>query len=1489
MRKNIIFLLFGLLLSSGAVLAQKLIEFTPDSVKFIKELDQYFQAGSADKKEAADFVNEFEKAWKDPVFKLQYKEYVYKTCNKFLDKKLKPNPYFKDYLTAIVSFIDAKQEFSSFENWQTCIEKTLKGKGMKAIGDFLEMSLSLFETNTFYKSPTYNWYTLEKNYKFEYDSLPKLIFGNITLSGKNPRNDSVSINATTGIYYPSLGKFYGKGGRVSWQRTGLEENVYADLKRYVIDCKTGNYTSDSALFRNDRYFPKPQLGRLSDRIISEDKDLISYPRFDTYSKRIVVKNVLKDVDFDGGFSMRGPRFVGSGDSKNPARIVFYRKGQRFLELAARNFIMNPDKISSETAAVKFSLGKDSIIHPGLSFKYIAEQRKVSLIRTDDGLQKTPYYNSYHKVDMYFEELIWKIDSPKVDFGFLAGNHQGNAYFESENFYTQERMDKLRGLDEVNPLVKIKKFFDEYGIDQTFTAVDLAKYMKWTAVDLRPILVKIATMGMIFYNVETDEIAMKSKLNNYLLASKKQIDYDILSIHSFIPGRTNATLNLLNDNFDIRVRGVKQLLLSDTQQVFVFPKNQELILKKNRLLTFSGVVAAGKFEFHGKDYEYNYENNKISMKTIDSLRIYVNEENKNGELTNRFRMVQTVIENLSGELAVDGPTNHAGYKKAPSFPIFKSFKESYAFYDKRSIQRGVYNKDKFYFKVDPFTIDSVDNFRNEQLEFDGEFTSAGIFPTFREKLKLQPDYSLGFVRKTPPGGYEAYGGKGKFENEMRLSNKGLRGEGDITFGPSISHGRDWIFFPDSTNGMADTFIVKETENPNEFPQVGGKNVYMHWKPYNDLMQAYDKKIPFATYNYQAEFRGRYDLTPVELTGRGKIDFEKKADLLANKILFKQKKFFSDTSDFHLKQFDEEGFTFATDNVNSTIDFTNRTGTFVTNGKGSVVRFPKNQYIAFMDRFKWFMDSENIQLGDDQKKLDMDLENSLDIEGPEFISVHPQQDSLRFFAPAANYNLRKNIIKALNVPFINIADARAFPDSGKVTVFRNAVMDTLKRAVLMANTVTKYHNIRNVTANIYGRKSYLASGDYTYFDENDKPYLIKLAVIKPDTAGQTISEGYIPDSARFKFNDFLSFAGKVKLFASNQFLTFDGGTKMVHNCGRIGKSYLKFIGEIDPKEILIPVSAEPQDMNGAEVGTGIFFRQDSTKVYSSFLSPIAGKRDKPIITAEGFLTFDKESKEYRIASKEKIEETNLPGNFMSLNTGSCEVYGEGKLELGADLGQVIMNTAGSGTHYTINDSAVFRVMTTIDFFFEDKALRKMFTDFEVYLNTLTPVDFGDKAYEKGLHEFIGKEKTDKAISDLNLYGNFKRFPDELNKTLFLNDVKFRYDKKSKSYLSFDKIGIGNIYKDELNRYVPGLIQIKKQRSGDIITIYFELDQSTWYYFSYYKGVMTAVSSNKEFNDIIKEMDPKKRKMKVDKGPSYQFTFANPLKKDQFLKKLKATTEE
>jgi hypothetical protein len=83
--------------------------------------------------------------------------------------------------------------------------------------------------------------------------------------------------------------------------------------------------------------------------------------------------------------------------------------------------------------------------------------------------------------------------------------------------------------------------------------------------------------------------------------------------SQISGKPNATINLLN--FDIRMRGVSQVQLSDSQNVFIVPHEQELILHKNRNFSFDGRVHAGRLDFYGSSFEFGYDDFKLELKKL----------------------------------------------------------------------------------------------------------------------------------------------------------------------------------------------------------------------------------------------------------------------------------------------------------------------------------------------------------------------------------------------------------------------------------------------------------------------------------------------------------------------------------------------------------------------------------------------------------------------------------------------------------------------------------------------------------------------------------------------------------------------------------------------------------------------------------------------------------------------------------------------------------
>lgn len=1488
--KKIKYIFFCLsIVAFSSTFGQAIKSFSDDPIKFPEELETFFDAGVSPnlKKDAKDFIEDFQKFWKEGKFNEGQKQACYEMCNQMLKKKLRPLPDFQNFLACMMTLAGNPKFQNNFDAWLKSINQILSGKGIKYITEYLSMSQNLFLDNTFYNTAVAKWKSDNSDFKFEFDSVAKVVFPKLTLRGYGSQKDSTIIFNTSGTYYPSIGKFMGKGGKVTWERTGLDVNaVWAELKNYEIVLKSAGYKADSVTFYNKNYFNKPLLGELSEKALNENDDHRTYPRFESYSKRFQLNNLAENVEYDGGFSMRGPKFIGSGNKDEDAYVYFLREGKKFIVISSKIFNITKDKISSDNVVAKVYLDKDSIYHPGVSFKFQIAEKTLTLIRTEEGTGKTPFFDSYHVLDMYFEELVWKTNEPKIDFKMLPGSAAGEADFLSSNYFKEEMYSRLQGMSEVHPLIKIKDYVKSIGNQRTFEGKELARFMGASFNSIRPFYITLVTLGLISYDIEKDEITVKDRLFQFVSNRAGKSDYDVIDFHSATSGN-NGSINLLNN--DLKISGVQSITLSDSQNVVIYPKGREIIVKKNRDFDFSGHIKAGRFDFFGKQYTFKYDEFKINMPNVDSLLMMVQTFNPDDNGNYSLVRCKSNIQYLNGELLIDNPKNKSGVKSYAQYPVFNSFKDSYVFYNKRSIHNGVYKKDNFYFHLDPFSVDSLDNFTNKGINFKGEFASADIFPTFKESLTLQKDYSLGFIRETPSEGFQVYKGKGKYNNKISMSHEGLHGDGVLDYLTSTTKSNDFLFFPDSMNTFAQNFDIKERNDPKpQYPQVKGEDVYIHWVPYKDVMQVFKREKVFKCYNGQAEFTGRFDLSPKELAGRGVTEF-KNSQLEARKIIFKQNEFDSDTADFRLKALDVAGLAFSTSNVKAHIDFNQRLGEFKSNGKGSIVKFPVNQYICYMEKFKWFMDKNDIELGGDLKNKSGQkaTQADLDLEGPEFISVHNKQDSLRFFAPRAKYDLKNYIISAMDVPFINVADARIFPNKGNVTIKKDAVMQTLDTAKIIANTTTKYHNAYNATINIFARKNYSGSCYYDYVDELKAKQTIYFSHITVDTTYQTYAETEIKDTSKFTLSPYYEYKGKVRLEASSQFLKFGGAVRILHNCELVKRTWFKFNSEIDPNNIYIPVDSIPTDFNGDKLAASIMLTVDSTHLYSAFLSKRHMRSDVPVLPASGFLYFDKGTKEYRIASKEKLVERSFPGNYLSLKTQGCTIYGEGKINMGTELGQVKMDVVGYANHYLIPDSAIFNTMFTLDFFFDDNAMDKM-SEAIIATPDLKPITFG-QTYEKGLRELLGKEKADKLISQVNLYGQFKKFPDELKKSFFFTDVVMKWNTSTKSYLSVGKIGISNINKTQVNKYVNGRIELIRKKGGDILNVYLELDGSNWYFFSYTRGLMQSISSNDQFNNIIKELKADKREKKGEKGEgNYQFNLSTVSKKTSFLRKTEEGAE-
>ncbi len=1494
-QRRIFILSFLLWTMYASVYGQKIQQFSEDSETFLSELNDLFSTVSVkkSKQECLSMMEVFSNKWNTGVFTTEIKQNSISICNKMLKRRMKAYPHFYHYLASLNGLMDYDHSVESYLAWHRSVDSLVGVKrGTKAFTVLISSSFNLLNGNILYSSKATTWKSSSYDFYFRFDSVPEVVFDEDFTLTCYANKDSSIIFETKGVYYPLRKSWEGQKGKINWNRTGFNpDEVYADFENYKIYLGFSRYSLDSVSFYHKEYWEKPLLGQLDEKVLANvTADKATYPRFRSYFAFVTIKSLFEGVDYGGGIEMRGGKLIGAGTPVSEAILSIKKDDKEFIRIKSKTFVIRPDKVSSSLASTTIYFEEDSIYHPGLKMSYIDETKELSLVSTGDGTSKSPFFDSFHNLDIHAEAIYWLMGSEVLDIEAVKGvSGLGRATFESSNYFSQPRYERLQGIDLINPLISIKRYAAKYGLNEVYV-IGLSEYMMMPEAQVVGLLVKLSNQGFVIYNRDEKKAYIKEKLYDYIDAANRKIDYDVIQFNSETYGFQNASMEL--DSFGLRLYGVPLVVMSDSQNVFIYPQNEELVIKKGMDFSFSGRVHAGLFDFYARKCDFQYDQFMLKMGVIDSMSFKVRSFEKNEYGERELVRVKNVVADLGGELMIDAPDNKSGLKDYPQFPLFTSTKDAYVFYNKPSIWSGVYTKDKFFFYVYPFTIDSLDNFKTEILEFEGYLSSGGIFPDIENYLKVQSDYSLGFTAQTPPEGYAIYGDKGDFFSELNLSNRGLRGNGSLQYITSTSWSKEFLFFPDSCNALADDFVMTEQLTPIEYPTAKGLNVDFHWEPYLDSLVISETEFPLSMFGGQSQLSGLLVLTPEELKGEGLMTFED-AEMQSTLYKFKQHEIFADSADFKLISEEYDASAFYTHNYKSHIDFNERQGEFASNGGASIVDFPVNQYICSIDEFKWFMDSYEIAIGNAEKEAEMAQYNDLTIrelvdiplQGSEFISTHPDLDSLRFISTIATYNLKDYIINASDVKYIRVADAAIFPIDRKIVIDKDAFFDPLEHAKILTNTVTKHHEIYDGTVEILGSKDYTGVGNYDYVDETGYRQKIMLNEISVDPGFQTIGKGRVSDTTGFSISVDFDFAGDITLNASDEFLKFDGGFRIRHTCSSGSRDWVKFTSHVNPKEIFLGIDKGLKGTKDNDLVSGLIFSQESNRFYSGFLAPKRNNSDQVVLSADGFIKFDKSANTYHISSYEYLKQTSLEGNHISLGRDKCILSAEGKFNLGVDLGMVDIQTVGSAKHYIIPDSTSFHMVVGIDFPFEEKALDLLINN--ISGKNLQGVRLNTPFFTKALADIMGEKEAEKNIGDLRLQGKFRKYPVELQHTLFFSDLKFKWNPATRSYVSVGQLGIGSVGSQQINRYVDGYVEIARKRTGDVINIYIEFEKGRyWFYFNYRNNLMQSISSNTEYNTILREMKEDKRKVKGNKeGEEYSFIISNLRKKTDFLRRVKS----
>lgn len=1512
----------------------------------------------------ADFAKEFDKAirqatsenlrtfTKDQLgvmltetneFPDRYFEKMVNTVNTMLDKRLKIMPDVYNYVYSVYTIVDNKLEEKSYDAWHKAVDKLIEQRSPRKFKEFMDVSMSFFKDNIIAASRTTEWLYVGGDYTFDYDGDSFINFENGTLkcrtvnrgstSREVPFSDSVVISNTKGIYNLSRERWEGDGGILTWEKAGLSgTETFAELLDYKLSMKSTSLNCDTVILKTP-YFDQKIKGRLNDRAkigsYSESRD-IDYPQFESHEQKYEIADFYKDVDYVGGFSLKGNNFLGQGTKESPAHLTFYRNDKPFIKTSSYQVSVSDKKISAPEAITTIFVGlEDSIYHPGIDFSFLKSENEVQLNRSTSGIGQSPFVNSFHKLNMYVEQINWKRTEKTLNltYNFSTSQQQRLAQFESFDYYDERLFEQLQGMESVNPLAALWNYaykYDEYILSEGKAASALNR----TLTQAKPTLLKLSSLGFISYDTEGGIVTLTEKLEHFVKSKAAKKDYDNISfISDLTPKRMDnysrdeirASKELQKQlknieernskrskikNFgtfdlsamEIKLNAIDFVPISDKKNTLIFPEGNELSIKENRKIIFKGWINAGKWEIHIMDGNYVYEKHGFNIFESDLALFRVAPQKS--EHGTKGIPTQSPLSGIRGELIVDDINNRSGEDdNFGSYPKLSSKEKTRVYYNQRDIQRGAYEKDRFYFEVDPFEMDSLLTFDDKSLRFNGTLTSAGIFPKFEEELRVMPDYSLGFSRQAPDDGYEFYGTEARYDNKIVLSNNGLQGSGQIDFVNSSSVSKAFTFLPDSTIGVAQ-FTNKPQIEGVQFPDVTGPDAFITFMPRNKVLTARSNQELLSFFDGEANLRGQTTVKEDGMTGNGVFDLDG-ASMTAKHYRFSRYRAESDTAKFNLVNkykepgdLTEDALAFKTDNIAGYIDFDERKGEFTSNDGTTVVEFPVNQYVCLIDMFTWLMDSDEVEMQTSEED-DLNIETSdLDLVGPNFFSVHPKQDSLQFRAPKAKYSLKEKSIYCEETKFIEVADARIYPDSAKVVIRKKARMETLENSTIVANYITKYHTIENASTKITARRAYTSEGDYPYYDIDSNRYDIFLPKIHLDTSYQTVASGKISDEEGFKLSPQFDFYGEVFLKAADPTLTFKGATRINHECEKFDRNWMSFSAPLDPQNIQIPVSESMEDLEGNSISAGIRWRHssdpDSIMLYPTFLSSTKDAEDPVVISASGFLQYKVDANEFQIASKEKLNNRGEKGNYISLHTGSCSMNGDGVIDLGMDYGPLDVDAVGVVNYDQASEETSMNLTLKINApmdegIFEDVAERISKID------GLKDADFNSTTLEQAIFEWVDRETADKIKSDFTLDKKIRKVPKEMKETMVITGVRINSykefgDQQVGLKTSTDQAAIVNIYGEPVMKYVPlKLFAEQRTTTGDRLGLLFNVPGSNLYFFDYdfrKSGTMNILTSDQEMMNDINDLKADKRK---DRKFMYQTTESSAYQ-SQFLRVFK-----
>lgn len=1489
--KNILLSFCLLLVTCHFSYAQYPKEFPGDNAGFGKAYAEFVKS-SCTRDDCKQVADKFPQA----IVSGKVSTYFFKIkgiTQSMLIKKAAAYPAFSEFALLLLT-LDATKANSvaidkNFDILQTLIDRAKPGN-IKEFTGYIEYLTNLYSKNSLYYSNTNSWQTTG-DYTVDFkDDKPVFTFAATDLIGISSA-DTLTLKNERGRYYPLENLWIGSRGGITLQRSGFDPaNNFVNFGNHQINFAKSDIVIDSAKFTFKPVLNEVLLGTYTDKLLQAKSQERLYPKFRSYSNNVNFNTFGKEVKFSGGFQLEGTNIYGVGsDTILPKISLAGKDGKELVRVTANRIQIKEFKdIHVEDASMTIFLKDNTIVHPFVNFSYFSKTKDIKAYRDVKPLSKQPFTSEYHKMFFYIDEMMWNLDSTIIKFSMITLSGDKPAIFESFNYYQPNLENKYKGPSEQGPIDKIFRSYDGGGnrfVDATAIALDINPGAPFSAT--QPIFFKLVEDGYINYNPSTRMIEVKEKLVNQAMAARGKQDYDFIKFASF---KRNLNARLDTKTNILEVYGVEEINMSTKSGVKFIPNNDTVRIGKNRVMTLGGKIQVGNFDFVAKKVDFDYDNYAFNMKNVDSMVIYVPETDKPDE-KGQIKLIRskTPIQNITGVLHIAEPANKSGSNNNLKYPFFSSGDTAKVTYDKGA-NGSKYNKDKFYYQVYPFELDSLNTTNTENLHLDGQLISGGIFEPIKSGLKLQDDKAFGIDVSTDAKGYNLFGNKGKYTSTLKLDGSGLSGKGLFEFGPAKLYADTAFFFTDSVFAQLDSVRITEDKTAN-LPQTSINQSSFVWNVKKDsLIVSEGKGEKFSMYNGTTELDGKLILHGKNLYGVGVLLWNH-TKLQSDDITFQSRRFDAKNGRLNLSTDDGKSL-LASNDVNAKFDLDNKIADIELN-KNDTIPLESFKYVA-NPKFLHFDIARNmltLNAGSKTSKFFL-------------LSTEPTKDSLKFVMSDAELNLNDNSIHFAGINELRLADSKVIPDKGEIFIEQDGTVRTLKNAMVVFNADSSYHTVKDAEVNIIGRNDFSGTGNYYFKMNNGTVEKIPVAEINVNNPyrGQPVYEGKkgkkseprdmskvftfakttIEEEANFKLDNKIYYKGKFDFDSRHKDIFLNGAVKV--DIANNTSDWIPNIQNLDPKKPSVSMDSILNQANNS-LFVGLMLDKSIPEFYSTILQDKRSGSDATIMNIKGSMIYSKTEPGVIVFGDEAaISSPYSHNSCIKYNENTKAISAAGEIGFGLKVEPSKVTTVGSFSFNPANQNVEVTADVAVKFMMQPAIASTIITQFVVADDLAS---FAGFKRNKVLHKTLSVLTKDSLESNrliAALYTSDSMFiPKSMDYNMLLSGSKFYWDAQDASFKSAEKITLAFFGPDVIKRQYDAYIELGYAYESDFVNIYLQNKSGGWIYFKIKRGQMGIASSVPDVYNTISILKEGERTYKEGKNVLFEFMPADLGMRDNFVARM------